>query len=409
MTLLCTRCGTAFAVPPSLAATRSFCSRSCWRQQQSEETGWQDRQCAHCGKQFRARSKELAKGQWKHCSWACVEAAKAVQLLACPTCKQVFLPRDNARSQRYCSRECAGIARRDRVTRSCRGCGNSFEIKASKITTGRGWFCSRACYFGDAVQGQCERCGVQFSARPSEVARGWARYCSRACVTNQVDRTCAQCAQAFTVKGSVAARDRLYCSRRCYGLARRRSVRRECPVCQRPFVLPASAAAQRTHCSRACHAKALRADEHAAQVLAAARHRLLTSRAPTRPERALYALLDRVVPQEAPQHHWRRQHRVLNRWTVDAAIPTLRLVIQADGDYWHGRHAADRLHPKVAGNLANDARQDAALTAAGWQVLRLWGTDLTHDLPACEQQVRTMIRTGLAASLPESQHRGASS
>lgn len=39
----------------------------------------------------------------------------------------------------------------------------------------------------------------------------------------------------------------------------------------------------------------------------------------------------------------------------------LRLVVQADGDYSHGRYEADRRDSKVAGNIANNLRQEAYL------------------------------------------------
>ncbi|WP_406277315.1 DUF559 domain-containing protein [Embleya sp. NBC_00896] len=158
--------------------------------------------------------------------------------------------------------------------------------------------------------------------------------------------------------------------------------------------MPASAAARgRRTCSRACWARRLAQDPHMRAVLAAARHAMLTTRTETRPERILYALLDRLVPDLAPGTAWARQLRLLDRWTVDAAIPDLRLVFQADGDYWHGLHERDRRDPRVAANMANDAYQDRKLTEAGWQVLRFWETDLIRRLSDCADRLTRAIDT----------------
>ncbi|MFE5331337.1 DUF559 domain-containing protein [Embleya sp. NPDC056575] len=142
-------------------------------------------------------------------------------------------------------------------------------------------------------------------------------------------------------------------------------------------------------------------------VLAAARHAMLTTRAETRPERILYALLDRLVPELAPEATWARQLRLLDRWTVDAAIPDLRLVLQADGDYWHGLHERDHRDPRVAANMANDAYQDRKLTEAGWQVLRFWETDLIRRPSDCAARLTRAIdtRRHQLADTPPPRHR----
>ncbi|MFG2305265.1 DUF559 domain-containing protein [Actinacidiphila glaucinigra] len=137
------------------------------------------------------------------------------------------------------------------------------------------------------------------------------------------------------------------------------------------------------------------------RVLAAARQQLLTSRKPTRPEIVLYAMLDDLVQQYAPDEAWERQVQLLNRWTVDAAIPGLKLVLQADGDYWHGLYEEDQSDPRVASNMRNDAHQDARLTAEGWRVVRFWERDLTGDRAACEARLTEELQNRMAEYLAE--------
>jgi DNA mismatch endonuclease, patch repair protein len=71
-------------------------------------------------------------------------------------------------------------------------------------------------------------------------------------------------------------------------------------------------------------------------------------------------------------------------------IPSLRLVIFADGCFFHGcpKHYRAPLSnteywtPKIAGNLARDKTQQTALEGDGWSVWRVWEHELTkRNLP----------------------------
>lgn len=74
----------------------------------------------------------------------------------------------------------------------------------------------------------------------------------------------------------------------------------------------------------------------------------------------------------------------------DVAFTRAVLAVFWDGCYWHGdptpgcpdapRPGIRNGHywlPKIAGNRERDARQTAALEAAGWRVMRFWG----HERP----------------------------
>jgi len=70
-----------------------------------------------------------------------------------------------------------------------------------------------------------------------------------------------------------------------------------------------------------------------------------------------------------------------------------------DGDFWHGRDLQARLErlatghnapywlAKIRTNVERDRRNDAALRADGWRVLRLWETDILRDTPAAADRV----------------------
>lgn len=58
---------------------------------------------------------------------------------------------------------------------------------------------------------------------------------------------------------------------------------------------------------------------------------------------------------------YKRQHTLGGEFIVDAFIPSLNLVIEADGEYWHSLPRAIR----------NDAKKDIRLTNDGYKVLRI--------------------------------------
>jgi DNA mismatch endonuclease (patch repair protein) len=100
-------------------------------------------------------------------------------------------------------------------------------------------------------------------------------------------------------------------------------------------------------------------------------------RSGTRPELALRALL------HARGHRYRVDHRVDvagTRVRPDLVFTRWRLAVFVDGCFWHRcpEHGTRPGHnpgywaPKLDGNVARDRRVDAALTGAGWRVLRLW-------------------------------------
>lgn len=99
-------------------------------------------------------------------------------------------------------------------------------------------------------------------------------------------------------------------------------------------------------------------------------------RADTEPELALRRELHRrgirYFVDRAPIRGQRRR--------ADLVFPRHRIAVYVDGCFWHccPEHAtypknnAEWWAEKLAGNVARDRETDAALAAAGWQVIRVW-------------------------------------
>lgn len=104
----------------------------------------------------------------------------------------------------------------------------------------------------------------------------------------------------------------------------------------------------------------------------------------TRPERELRAALHRIG------YRFRKDYRVdLEgvRARPDIAFTKRRVAVFVDGCFWHAcpehfaspRQNSTYWSPKIRGNVERDRRQDAALSEAGWVVLRIWEHEATDD------------------------------
>ncbi len=158
-------------------------------------------------------------------------------------------------------------------------------------------------------------------------------FCSRACkhLTGRLTFKCYHCGVAVTrARWEVKNEDKAYCSRECTSASRAAD-----PAWQ----------------------------EHARQMQSA--H--VRNKAPTKPELALYQILTDLLGADG----FERQPRIHGRHP-DAAVPALRLALQADGDYWHGPDAPE-------GNKRADASFNELFIREGWHVVRLREKTLTRE------------------------------
>ena len=109
----------------------------------------------------------------------------------------------------------------------------------------------------------------------------------------------------------------------------------------------------------------------------------------------------------------------------DIVIPSARLAIFVDGDFWHGNQfrkrklaALEEQFPetatktywltKIRRNMSRDAANTSMLLSQGWSVLRFWESQLRADLEGCVSMVARVVEQGvesaqatLASRLPQ--------
>lgn len=85
------------------------------------------------------------------------------------------------------------------------------------------------------------------------------------------------------------------------------------------------------------------------------------------------------------------------KFIVDIRIGSL--IIQIDGEYWHGHPRYEPLSSRQEAQRRRDQAQDAYLTACGYTVVRIWDRDVTTE-NLQETILNNIDLTRLSAALP---------
>lgn len=233
----------------------------------------------------------------------------------------------------------------------------------------------------------CQACAKTVTRR----MRDGQRFCSHPCYTGApklhrrtgADRSCRQCGTRFYARK--ARSGAFLCSVGCANEWQgRRKDSYACKMCGKAFRWsPSRKVTQKpTYCTQACRD----ADPARAEMLRGMNAKQARSMGPNKLEQGAYAMLDRLGVSYQPQH------MIGGRFCVDAFVPDAKLVVQFDGDYWHGHPLRfPDPAPRQQRRMALDRSQDAYMAACGYRVLRLWESDLRRDAEACAVRITAAI------------------
>jgi very-short-patch-repair endonuclease len=87
---------------------------------------------------------------------------------------------------------------------------------------------------------------------------------------------------------------------------------------------------------------------------------------------------------------YKTQVLMCGKFLVDVLIPDKKIVIQWDGDYWHGYGGGKSLRQKKRARL--DKSQDAYLCKAGYTVLRFWEHEVYKEANKVSENIRTALQ-----------------
>ena len=236
---------------------------------------------------------------------------------------------------------------------------------------------------------KCAGCGKNVTKR----ARPNQKYCSLTCYRsssrpgrkNGKTLRCLICKKKFYVPKSSAQRRARFCSRECTNVWQaRHKTKHVCKICKKVFFWSPSRTKSHNikYCSLSCRDKDPEHREHLLEM-----NRIQQRMKMSRLEKVGYEMLsDLGVEYES-------QYVIAGKFCVDAYIKSKKIVIQFDGDYWHG-------HPEKFPNpdkrqkcrMALDMSQDAYMKKCGYVVLRFWETDVYNNIERVKQVLLSAIQ-----------------
>ena len=93
----------------------------------------------------------------------------------------------------------------------------------------------------------------------------------------------------------------------------------------------------------------------------------------------------------------------------DIVFSRAHVAVFCDGDFWHGRNwpglraklekgiNPDYWIAKIAGNIERDRRNTALLEEDGWQVIRVWESDIKKDPKAVASYISEIVSQAVSA------------
>jgi len=222
----------------------------------------------------------------------------------------------------------------------------------------------------------CVGCGILVTRR----CQKGMKYCSPACyhANGKTGRkktgeniSCKQCGTIF-----YASKNRLpvanFCSTKCHNLYQgRNKVTLSCKVCKTDYKISKSYLdfGNRTYCSMKCRDNDLDRNKMLIKM-----NQKQQEGGETIIEKLGYAILDELG------FPYTKQHLLFNKFCVDAFVESKNLVIQFDGDYWHGNPEKFKtLDARQAKRKRLDLSQDAYIKKAGKNIIRFWGSEIQNN------------------------------
>jgi very-short-patch-repair endonuclease len=277
--------------------------------------------------------------------------------LQCSGCNNRVVGLFGAR-RKFCTAECKklyGVSSAPAVrTLCCKGCGELFSghIREKRV------FCGLECrkkYGGRPETTTIEGCG--FCMAPVKVASG---------------------------KKKKSKSGMFFCSREHANQWQgRNKIGGECETCGKSFLRSPSFIKRgiNRYCSNDCRYKSDEFAQHMTKMVSD-QQRQSTNKF----EEAGYAMLDTLGIPYLPQHI------IGEKFCVDAFIPEYEIVVQFDGDYWHGnRDKFDILSERQQKRVSLDSSQDQYFQKLGFIVIRIWESDFKKDVESVKKRIVEMI------------------
>lgn len=236
----------------------------------------------------------------------------------------------------------------------------------------------------------CDYCGKEY--KTYILPRCSHHYCSRECSSNGRNTKqkvyCTNCNKEIYRRISYKPKSKNYfCSNECLNIWQgRNKVEFICRICGKPFYRSPSWTTEKKgyYCSISCRNKDVKFIENTCIKANAVQ---CNKRGLNRLELAGNAILDKFCLTYCTQY------LINNKICVDVYIPDYNLIIQWDGDYWHGKDKAyDDLDVRVKQRVNRDKSQDAYFRECGFRELRFWESDVMERSEFVYETIKRTIQ-----------------
>ena len=89
--------------------------------------------------------------------------------------------------------------------------------------------------------------------------------------------------------------------------------------------------------------------------------------------------------------------KIKHSYQCDIFVPSMNLVIECDGDYWHGNrniYRNEKLTERILRQRELDNDRTRELIEKGFRVIRIWENKIVHmDLNQFREKLMTVIPT----------------
>jgi len=230
---------------------------------------------------------------------------------------------------------------------------------------------------------ECIGCGKSVTARRDA---NKTKFCSQNCYRTSLKpermtgeyRNCEQCGKPVYVRKNRTSK-RVFCDNECWQKYEPEQIRHVCEVCGNEFFWTKCRKGAR-YCSVTCRDACPDFTNKAIERL----NKFLKSKTPTKLEIAGRELMTELG------FPFTEQVLMFGKFTVDVLIDGLPLVIQWDGEYWHGYGGA--VDDRVKRRVAYDKSQDAYMRKSGFTVLRFWEREVFNERNRVGEVIARAIR-----------------
>lgn len=226
----------------------------------------------------------------------------------------------------------------------------------------------------------CNGCGKTFSHRRNR------KYCSADCYRNSLRpnrRTgeivqCSFCGkEIYKTKGLINKHVNLFCNTECSNAFQKKDkLEFVCKICGKKFYWSKSRIKTNSpkYCTISCRNKD---EEYLYRASSLGNLAQANKTGLNKLEQAGRSIL------ESLNIEFYEQVSINEKFVVDVVIPKYNIVVQWDGDYWHGHISKLKSgipDTRQRKRMALDISQDKYLSAIGYTVLRFWEHDVTGDI-----------------------------